>query len=67
MGGGGSNLALDWIVSGVVLFDCLFLNCRHLLCFQGKHEFDPETEDALLLGEDFDEEEEEEDGRSWKR
>ncbi|KAJ7363330.1 RNA-binding protein 26 [Desmophyllum pertusum] len=33
----------------------------------GKHEFDPETEDALLLGEDFDEEEEEEDGRSWKR
>ena len=37
------------------------------LYFQGKHEFDPETEEALLLGEDFDEEEEEEDGRSWKR
>lgn len=34
--------------------------------FQGKHEFDPETEEALLLGEDFDEEEEE-DERSWKR
>ncbi|KAL9973174.1 hypothetical protein ACROYT_G019591 [Oculina patagonica] len=33
----------------------------------GKHEFDPETEEALLLGEDFDEEEEEEDERSWKR
>ena len=27
--------------------------------FQGKHEFDPETDEALLLGEDFDEEEEE--------
>ena len=36
--------------------------------FQGKHEFDPETDEALLLGEDFDEEEEEEeDERSWKR
>ena len=38
-----------------------------LYFFQGKHEFDPETEEALLLGEDFDEEEEEEDERSWKR
>lgn len=32
----------------------------------GKHEFDPEAE-ALLLGEDFDEEDEEEDERPWKR
>lgn len=39
---------------------------QHFLMFQGKHEFDPETEEALLLGEDFDEEEEE-DERSWKR
>lgn len=33
----------------------------------GKHEFDAEADEALLLGEDFDEEEEEEDERSWKR
>ncbi|CAH3039111.1 unnamed protein product, partial [Porites lobata] len=33
----------------------------------GKHEFDADADEALLLGEDFDEEDEEEDERSWKR
>ena len=45
-----------------------FISEQFIVFFlKGKHEFDADADEALLLGEDFDEEDEEEDERSWKR